>query len=233
MTSPLPWHHIHITHENRTEVPDWYAAHLGARIGKGTKRSENLWFGTNLIQVQSDTQIPHPRTGEIDHIGISSPNLSMMMQDALDGGATLIEKSLIEDPWGTRIMLMESDQAGFHHVHIICADSAVSSNWYAVNLGGDVVPCPWNGNCLAIRYDTMWMVFEQGEPIKSRSAARPLDHIGWYTSDIDQSVSAMIANGCQFPVPVQEYGPVRLAFAEDPSGLLVELVEPMGGKISK
>ena len=233
MTSPLPWHHIHITHENRAEAADWYAAHLGARIGKGTKRSENLWFESNLIQVQSDTGIAPPRSGEIDHIGIGFPNLPEILRDTVGGGATLVQENMIEDPWGTRIELMVSDETEFHHVHVICADSIVSSNWYAANLGGKVLPCPWDTKCLAIRYDTMWMVFEQGKPARGESAARPLDHTGWYTSDIDQTVEAMLASGSRFPVPVRDFGPVRLAFAEDPSGLWVELVEPVGGKIPK
>ncbi len=233
MTPPLPWHHIHLTHADRSAVSGWYATYLGAHVGKGTKRSENLWFENNLVQVQSDTGIAPPKTGEIDRIGIALPNLSRVMQTAVDEGATQTGDNLIEDPWGTRIELVAADRTAFHHVHIICADSGASGNWYAANLGGEVVTCPWDSACLAIHYDTMWLVFEQGKSAEMDHRARPIDHLGWYTDDIDKTVEAMLRAGCRFPVPVRAFGPVRLAFAEDPSGLWVEFVEPVGGRIPK
>lgn len=234
MTTPLPWHHIHLTHKNRAAVAKWYATVLGAHVGEGTRRSENLWFENNLVQVQSDTGIAPPRTGEIDHIGIALPDLSRTVQAAVDGGAKLIRDSLIEDPWGTRIELVASDRTAFHHVHVVCTDATVSGHWYATNIGGDVVTCPWDSNCVAIRYDTMWLVFEQREPAgNDHGTARPIDHLGWYTADIDETAGQMLGAGCKFPVPVRAFGPVRLAFAEDPSGLWVEFVEPVGGRIPK
>lgn len=234
MTVSLPWHHVHLTHENRTEVALWYSRYLGAHRGKGTRRSENLWYDTNLVQVQSDTAIQPPRTGEFGHIGLASPDISKVMQTAVDAGAKHIGDNLIEDPWGTRIQLVESESIGFHHLLINCDDPAESSGWYAANLGGEVVTCPWDNDYPSIRYDTMWLVFGQGEKGETgHQAARPIDHIGWYTSDIDKTVEGMLSSGCTFPVPTRIFGSARLAFAEDPSGLWIELVEPPGGILPK
>ena len=228
-TMPLPWHHVHLTHENRAQVALWYAQHLGARRGNGTKRSENLWFDNNLVQVQSDTAIKPPRAGEFDHIGIETPDVSATMQEAESAGG-----DLIVDPWGTRIQLVASDRTGFHHVMIACEDPKASALWYATCIGGKVIPCPWNRSFLAIGYDTMWLAFREARPAPTRhSSPRPICHIGWYTSDMDKTVARMLAAGCAFPVPIRPFGSVRLAFAEDPSGLWVELIEPGDGVIPK
>lgn len=234
MTKPLPWHHIHLTHKNRAEVALWYERNLGAHRGQGTPRSENLWFENNLVQVQSDTGIKPPRTGEFDHIGLATPDVSSAIQTAMDAGADRVSDNLIADPWGTRIQLVESERTGFHHVLIICSDPTESSAWYAAHLGGEVVTCPWNKDYQAIGYDTMWLAFRQAESVQmDRPATRPICHIGWYTSDMDKTVEGMLSSGCTFPVPPRPFGSVRLAFAEDPSGLWVELIEPDGGIISK
>jgi len=87
---------------------------------------------------------------------------------------------------------------------------------------------------LAIRYDTMWLAFGQSASTASDpSSIRTIYHASWYTPDIDKTVEGMLASGCTFPVSVRPFGPVRLAFAEDPSVLWVELVEPPDGKIPK
>jgi catechol 2,3-dioxygenase-like lactoylglutathione lyase family enzyme len=232
--NPLPWHHIHLTHKNREEVADWYIRYLGARRGPGTKRSENLWYDDNLIQVQSDTGIKPPKTGEFGHLGLAFPDVSQVIQTSVDGGASLVEDNQILDPWGTPIQLVESESLGFHHLLILCHGPVESADWYALHLGGEVVACPWHKDYPAIRYDTMWLVFGKAFSAEINPLTpRPICHAGWFTPDIDRTVGEMLASGCSFPVPIRPFGPVRLAFTRDPSGLWIELVEPPGGKIPK
>jgi catechol 2,3-dioxygenase-like lactoylglutathione lyase family enzyme len=234
MTQQLPWHHVHLTHKNRESVARWYARHLGARRGKGTERSENLWYGNNLVQVQSDTAIKPSQKGALGHIGLGTPRISETISTAVQAGATRMGKKLIADPWGTLIQFVRSEKAEFHHLRILCMDPAASGQWYATHMGGAVVVCPWETEDLAIRYDTMWLVLGRAASIRTVSSdSRPICHAGWYTSNIDKTVDSMLAAGCKFPVPIMPFGPVRLAFAEDPSGLWVELLEPPGGKIPK
>lgn len=226
----LPWHHVHLTQTDRTAVAAWYTKFIGARIGPGTKRSENLWFNSNLMQIQSDTAIKPPSTGEIAHIGIGVTDLDAAIGPILANGGTRTSNSLVVDPWGTPIQLVESDSLCFHHLMIVTSDPIKSSEWYALNIGGEIVPCPWDHELIAIQYDTMWLVFKGG---RVEPGARPIDHFGWYTPNIQKTASKLLANGCQFPIPVRDFGQVQLAFVEDPSGLWVELVEPAGGRIFK
>jgi len=67
----------------------------------------------------------------------------------------------------------------------------------------------------------------------SSTIERPIDHLGWYTDDLDASFTHLSANGVKFPVKPREFGQVRLAFAEDPGGNWIELLEPPKGIIKK
>jgi predicted enzyme related to lactoylglutathione lyase len=225
MTDRLPWHHVHITHEDRSAVAAWYVDNLGAFQGEPTKRSENLWYGANLIQVQSDTGL-HP-AGEVDHIGLGVTDIDSTIAHVLDAGGRNPGGNTITDPFGTRIQLVETDHGCFHHVEIVAPDPLQLANWYALNFGGDVVTCPWQTDKLAIAYDSMWLVIRGGEP-GNEPPGRAICHCGWYTPDIHESAARMEANGCRFPVPPREFGTVELAFVEDPSGLWIELVQPPG-----
>lgn len=184
--------------------------------------------------MQSDTAIKPPKTGEFGHIGLYTLDIQKSIEVTAEGGDRTICKNLIDDPWGTRIQFIQSNTQGFHHVLINCTDPSASARWYALNLGGEVVTCPWDRGYLAVQYDTMWMTFGQNEKVTaSHPDNRPICHIGWYTDDIESTAKRMISTGCHFPVPVRPFGTVQLAFAEDPSGLWVELVEPPGGKLPK
>ena len=91
--------------------------------------------------------------------------------------------------------------------------------------------CEWDSNRLALEYDTMLIVFNS---VKSTafSSGKPINgHLGWYTDDVDGLFHELSKNGVKFPVKPRDYGTVRLAFAEDPCGLWIELhILPRGGK---
>jgi catechol 2,3-dioxygenase-like lactoylglutathione lyase family enzyme len=82
-------------------------------------------------------------------------------------------------------------------------------------------------------YDTIQIVFAKIEPDVAATVGRPIDHLGWYTDDLDATFERLSANSVSFPIPPREFGQVRLAFAEDPCGIWVELVEPPDGIIAK
>ncbi len=69
MTTELPWHHIHITLDDRQAVAEWHDAHTLAVRREPTKRSENLMYGPNLLQVQGEDVARAPRGAWIDARG--------------------------------------------------------------------------------------------------------------------------------------------------------------------
>ena len=91
--------------------------------------------------------------------------------------------------------------------------------------------CEWDKTRLALEYDTMLIVFNPVNSTVSSSSKRTIDHLGWYTDDVDGVFHQLSVNGVNFPGKPRDYGTVRLAFAEDPCGIWIELhILPKGGK---
>jgi hypothetical protein len=76
-------------------------------------------------------------------------------------------------------------------------------------------------------------MFYSIKPIVSSLRERPIHHLGWYTNNLDDLFQKMSSKGINFPIKPREFGPVRLAFAEDPCGIWIELLEPPNGIIRK
>ena len=97
--------------------------------------------------------------------------------------------------------------------------------------GGVAGTCPWDPSRLGVGYDTMWISFTS-EPVEAEET-RPIDHIGFFTSELDATSARLEEIGAPFPIPPRPFNTVRLAFFEDPGGIWVELVELPGGRIPK
>ncbi|MBW1709041.1 MAG: hypothetical protein JRJ73_04050 [Deltaproteobacteria bacterium] len=175
----LPWHHVHITLPDREAAAIWYASHTPAERGQPTKRSENLFCGPNLLQIQINAVANEPRGARIDSIGIGVPDREAALADWQSGGGSVIVRTAttarLNDPWGTPFELVETAQAGFTHLLA----------WYEVNLGGERTVCEWDSSRLALAYDTIQIVFAKTKPEAAATAGRPIDHLGWYTKGLD------------------------------------------------
>ena len=230
----LPWHHVHLTAEDRARSGRWYVDHLGAEDGGATKRSVNLRYASNVIQIQSRA-VAKQGAASLDRIGIGCPDIDVAVAGAIGDGAKLLSESdrcvLLEDPDGIRVELVEAEEPTFSHVQISTSDPQSMQRWYANNLGGVAGGCPWDRTRLGVGYDTMWMSFTE-EPVETKET-RPIDHIGFFTAELDATSARLERVGAPFPIPPRPFNTVRLAFFEDPGGIWVELVELPGGKIPK
>ena len=237
MKRPLPWHHVHVTIEDREAAAAWHARHTPARRGQPTKRSENLLCGPNLMQIQSTKVGRIPQGARLDGVGIGVTSLERTLAEWQSGGGTVVaparRSALVADPWGVRFELVDAAQAGFTHINIVAKEPASLASWYQTRLGGSSETCSWDPSREAVRYDTMQLVFSQMEADSAPIEEMPIDHLGWYTQDLDSIYQALSAANVAFPVPPRQFGSARLAFGEDPSGIWFELVEPPGGKIVK
>ena len=243
MTPTLPWHHAHITLPDRDAGAAWYAK-LGGRIGKPTPRSENIWFSANLLQIQTEA-VAGTSEGWMSHLGFSSPdpeNLLAGLDLTQPVSKTPAGTYQIQDPWGTPIEIIESDTDPFHHIQIVCSDPEGLADWYAGHLGGDVTACPWDNARLSIVYDSIFIAFANvgyfqndagtsnaGQPGNPRN----IDHIGWYTDDLQGTAARLEEARVDFSVKPRTFGSVQLAFIIDPTGMWIELVEPPGQVIPK
>lgn len=233
----LPWHHIHVTLADREAAAKWHDQHTPAKRIQPTKRSENLYCGPNLMQIQSTAVAPVSPDALIDSIGIGVLIVKDTVADWQSKGGTIDvfthNTAKVRDPWGVPFELIEASHVGYTHINIAVKAPEKLSYWYESNLGGTRVTCEWDDSRFVLAYDTMLIMFISVTTPISSAIERYIDHLGWFTEDLDTTYQRLSANNVHFPVTPRNYGPVRLAFAEDPCGNWIELLEPPNGKIQK
>lgn len=230
----LLWHHVHVTLPDREAAAKWHEQYTPANRVPPTKRSENLYWSPNLLQIQSTAVAPEPRNGHIESIGIGVLNLNETVAEWESAGGFINiltpYYAKVRDPWGLAFELVERSPKAYTHINIVTKTIEQTRNWYEENLGGTREDCEWDRTRLALKYDTMLIAFNQVNSTVF-SDRRTIDHIGWYTDDVDATFNQLSINGVYFPVKPRDYGPVRLAFAEDPCGIWIEIhILPKYGK---
>ncbi|HJN52020.1 MAG: hypothetical protein QGI68_12110 [Pseudomonadales bacterium] len=243
------WHHVHLVIADWHAAAKWHDEHTPADCmswdhdaHRGYK-SEVLRSGPNLVLIQKQQHATEPSGARIDSIGITVMNLAQVIDKwTADGGSVEAQADDIAvavDPWGLRCELVETtdpSRTGYSHVNIAADDPESLLAWYETNVGGMRSTFAHAPSRLALQYDTMQLVFmpprTQERADSAASVARPLDHFGWFTDDLNATCDTMLANGVIFPKdalgarpnPPPQGGPRTPAFAQDPSGIWFELV---------
>ena len=227
-------------------VPDpgasanWYRQHLGATQGEHTDR---VMFGdTRFIFLKNET--PAPSHGAaIDHVGFSFADLDAGLK-ALDGSgirvttpvteiADLYRSGFIEDPWGTRIEVVEDPETvGFHHVHLQVPDPETARGWYVERFGGE--PAKFKNQIDGLKYGGVWLFADRGAATPSQGHA--IDHIGWRMADLLAAATTLRTQGVHFttephPGPSTAHAPAMMSFTEDPWGGRIELLQRREGPV--
>ena len=113
------------------------------------RRADRLLLGdVRIIFSKREKTLPSQGSA-VDHIGFSVPNLDATMKAFQSDGVKiatpardvpgLFPLAFIEDPWGTRIeVVQDSAELGVHHLHLRGADPAAMLAWYSAQFGGRV-----------------------------------------------------------------------------------------------
>jgi catechol 2,3-dioxygenase-like lactoylglutathione lyase family enzyme len=139
--------HIHLNVPDPAKGVEWYQKNFGG--APMTEAPDRLMFGdTRLIFLRNDKG--QPSTGSaLDHLGFSFADLDAKMKELEAAGvkvvtpvrdvAGLFKLGFVEDPWGTRIeVVQDPDTLGLHHVHLRGPDPAAVLAWYKEKFGGEV-----------------------------------------------------------------------------------------------
>src|SRR5437867_9551209 len=125
--------HIHLNVPDQAKGVEWYQKYFGGQ--SMTEAPDRLMFGdTRLIFLRNGNG--QPSTGSaLDHIDFSVADLDGKMK-ALEAGPVkvvspvrevqgLFKLAFVEDPWGTRIEIVQDpEKLGLHHVHLRAPDTA-------------------------------------------------------------------------------------------------------------
>ncbi len=264
-----PFDHLHLSVPDVEYAREWYIQHMGANAGETPDAvTWGEWPGDHPMPVQLLFTLAAPgdagKGTTIDHIGFSFPDLTATVEGLRTAGVKIVspvsvspdigKSAVAEDPWGTRLVLVEDREAlGIHHVEIRVPDPETSLNWYARMFGGERTR--YKGAVEAVRYRGLGIFYlfatRDGQAVPG--PGKTLDHLAFGPIDLDNVVRALTEDGavftsnpnprlnpgCRVSAPGDERGqgvhrlfcepPPQLAhrtvFLTAPDGVRVELVQ--------
>ncbi|MGI9259640.1 MAG: VOC family protein [Gammaproteobacteria bacterium] len=249
--------HIHLRAPDAAAAAEWYQTLLGGVLRPSTAGMGSVGQAHGAIATMlDDGSAARSRGGVIDHFGFAVPNVATTLERAQVMGARMITAptpgvvttaiAMIEDPWGTRIELLESqDFRGIQHIHLVTEQPAALRDWFLQVFGGDFDPAHGGDELNTIQYDGIWIYISESfstvetagredvdvaEIDISPSRGRSLDHLGFSVDDMDALVSRVRASGYT-PYetrPNRPGGTTLLMFFEGPDGVHFEIAEPGG-----
>jgi catechol 2,3-dioxygenase-like lactoylglutathione lyase family enzyme len=227
--------HVHLAAPDPAAAVTWYRQHFGGEpMAEGAER---LMYGATRVIFQKRDNAQPSEGSAVDHIGFSVANIEAAMKvfesegvkvlQPLRDVAGLFKLAFIEDPWGTKIeVLQDPEKAGFHHIHLRGPDPAAMLAWYAAQFGGRAGKL--KDRIDGIDMSGVWIFVQRGEAVPSQGHA--IDHIGFRPLDVDASVAELKTRGVKItteprPLTFPNGVTVRLAFAVAPDGVRIELVQ--------
>ncbi len=209
-----PFDHLHLAVPDVERAREWYIQHMGGNAGESPDTvAWGAWPADHPLPIQLLFLLApdaKPSAGStIDHIGFSFADLDVKVAELRAADVTIVSpltdvpgigrQAVAEDPWGTKLVLLQDpDALGIHHVELRVPDPDASLRWYVDAFGGDRVK--YRGVVDAIRYRDLGVFYlfavkdDRAEP----SAGRVLDHLGFGPIDLDKVVNALTAQGVKF-----------------------------------
>jgi lactoylglutathione lyase len=227
--------HIHLSVPDQARAVEWYQKFFGGQ--PMTEAPDRLMLGdTRLIFLRNDKGQPSTGTA-LDHVGFSFTDLDAKMKELEAAGIKVVtpvrdvpglfKLGFVEDPWGTRIeVVQDPEKLGLHHVHLRAPDPAATLAWYKDKFAGEsgkmkdrIDGLTWGG---------VWLLVQRGDATPSEGHA--IDHIGWRTPNLAAKTAELKAQTVKFtteprPLQLASGTVVNFAYLEGPSGAKIELVQ--------
>jgi catechol 2,3-dioxygenase-like lactoylglutathione lyase family enzyme len=227
--------HIHLNVPDQAKGVEWYQKNLGGQ--PMTEAPDRLMLGdTRLIFLRNANGQPSSGSA-LDHLGFSFADLDAKMKELEAAGAKIVSPvreaaglfklGFVEDPWGTRIeVVQDPEKLGLHHVHLRAPDTAATLAWYKEKFGGESGKL--KDRLDGLRYTGVWLLVQRGDAVPSEGHA--IDHIGWRTTDLAAKTSELKAQSVKFtteprPLRLASGATVNFAYLEGPAGAKIELVQ--------
>ncbi|HZR23102.1 MAG TPA: VOC family protein [Vicinamibacterales bacterium] len=227
--------HIHLNVPDQAAAVQWYQKNFGGQ--PMTEAPDRVMLGdTRLIFLRNANGQPSAGSA-IDHLGFSFADLDAKMKELEAAGVKVVtpvrdvqglfKLGFVEDPWGTRIeVVQDPDKLGLHHVHLRAPDTAAALAWYKDHFGGESAKL--KDRIDGVRYSGVWLLAQRGDATPSEGHA--IDHIGFRTPNLDQASKDFHAQNVKFtteprPLRLASGVTVNYAYVEGPAAAKVELVQ--------
>ena len=258
-----PFDSVHLNVPEISSARDWYLKNMGGNAGETADRvAFGRWSGDHplplqlIFEISSDAK---PSAGSaIDSIGFSYTDLDAKVRELEAAGVKITARpekngpdwkhAFAEDPWGTRIELVEDpDNLGLHHVTLRVKDPNATLAWYVRAFGGDRASV-YGREGIRYRDLGLFYVFATKDDMAMPSEGHSIDRIAWGPIDLDKTVNDLKTLGvtfssdtnpranpaCNFVGGGIEEGGVRRLFCTQPNQLphrIVYLVTADGVKV--
>ena len=265
-----PFDALHLAVPEISQARDWYLANMGGNVGETPDRvAFGKWTGDHPLPIQlvfDVSSTARPSAGSvIDSIGFSFSNLDETVKTLQASGVKVIspvsesptywKRAVVEDPWGTRLELVEDpDLLGLHHVTLRVKDPKASLDWYVRAFGGDRANLK-GVDLIRYRDLGLFYVIAVRDDSTVPSQGHSIDRLGWGPIDLDRVVNDLKTLGVTFSSNPNPRGypacnfvggnegdgdvrpvrrlfcaqpdqlPHRIVFLEAPDGVRVELLQ--------
>ena len=227
--------HIHLGVPDQAKAVEWYQKFFGGQ--PMTEAPDRVMLGeTRLIFLRNEKAQPSSGSG-LDHIGFSFADLDAKMKELEAAGIKVVtpvrdvpglfKLGFVEDPWGTRIeVVQDSEKLGLHHVHLRAPDPATTLAWYKDKFAGE--SGKMKDRIDGLKWAGVWLLVQRGDATPSEGHA--IDHIGWRTPNLAAKTAELKAQTVTFtteprPLKLASGTVVNFAYLEGPSGAKIELVQ--------
>jgi catechol 2,3-dioxygenase-like lactoylglutathione lyase family enzyme len=233
------YHHVHLAAPNVAEAVQWYMTNMGCTA---MNRPDACQIGTTQLIFANRKPDAGSQGSGVDHIGFSFPDLAAKMRAFESAGVKIVtplrdapglfKLGFIEDPWGTRIEVVEDPETlGFHHIHLRSADPDAALKWYQNVFGGETASL--KGRLNGLRYGTVWLLVARADQGQKPAATqgRSIDHLGFAFPDLDAAAAEMKKKGVAFQAEPRPFTNaagqnMKISFVVGPDDVRIEVVQP-------
>ena len=238
------YHHVHLMAPDGQAAAAWYIEHMGCEV---YEREGACRYGhVQVLFIEREPQGGSVGTA-VDHIGFSFHDLDTKMVAWKAAGLTILEdvreldglfkQAFIEDPWGTKIEVVEDrEDLGFHHLHLRSPNPTATLAWYEDIFGGE--RDRMKGRLQGLRWGRIWLLISEhtGAPLVRMqngpflTSGRSIHHLGWIVTDLSAFGTKIEAKGIPFadgPRPYTNAADQKLiiSFVTGPENAFIEVVE--------
>ena len=238
ISAAAEWDHVHLTSSNPQKAADWYTEQFGGDRTESGPFPAVLFDGMLVKFKPGKDGYGKSEGSAVDHIGFSVEDVGVKLKALESAGATITQEArtieaagftfgFIEDPWGTKVELIDdTDTPGFHHVHVAATEVGDSLNWYKAAFGGEIEPFKGFAPVRGIRYGDMWLMAMGARSEPAPISGRAIEHLGWRVPDIAAFEKTLVEIGGKFIMgPQKNPAGFMFGFMETPNGVKIEIIE--------
>jgi predicted enzyme related to lactoylglutathione lyase len=197
----LTYDHMHLAFPDTKASTAWYIRYLGAAARPDGM--DGVFFGPIRFNMRR-LENPTPSSGSvIDAVGLSFSDLDTQLKILEGSGAKVLQApknvagmgrmAVIEDPWGTKIELVQDARVlGFHHARVLATDPVAMRRWFAEMMGGEPGKL---GASDALKFGGIWLIIDKAPTAPRASDGTTIDHLGFRTKDIKTELADLESKG--------------------------------------